>query len=115
MSPADRHSPTSHQAAMGNPFPPHMHQLVGGILWTSRLPDNFVGALLARFRVTYKEGRSLSLDLCSGWGLYAYLGILAAGVDSAPGMDSLSLIVVDQYGEVNVLHYFFSVPVRSLR
>ena len=92
-----------------------MHRLVGRILWTSRLPDNFVGALLAWFRVTYKEGRSLSLDLRSGWGLYAYLGILAAGVDSAPGMESLSLLMVDQYREVHVLHYFFSVPVRFLR
>ena len=61
--------------------------------------------------MTDKEVGALSFELRYRRGLHAYLGLLAAGVDSAPTMECLALIMVNWDGEVQVLHPFFSVPV----
>ena len=42
--------------------------------------------------------------------LYAYLGLLANGVESTPGMKRLALLMFNQEGEVHLLHFFFYVP-----
>ena len=43
--------------------------------------------------------------------LHASPGILTSGVGYAPGMECLSLLVVNQGGEVHILHFIFSVLV----
>ena len=103
---ADGRLPLVHQAAMGNSLIPQPPLLVEEVLGTGRLPDNFVGALSIRFRVTDKEGGTLLLNLRSGQGLHTYLGILAARLESAPGMECLALLTVDYDEEVHVLHSF---------
>ena len=52
-------------------------------------------------------------ELRSGQVLHAYLGILAAGLDSAPRMVRLTFPMVDRDGEVHVLNLFFFIPVRT--
>ena len=96
---------------MGASKPPKPPQLVGGVLRTGRLPDNLVGALLARFRVTGEEGGGLYSEIRSGIGIYTLLWNLDSKVDPAPGMEHLALLGVDRDGRVHVLHSFFSIPV----
>ena len=60
--------------------------------------------------MTDQEGGPLSLDLRYGRGLHAYLGFLAAVVDSAPRMECLALLMVNQDGEVHVIHSYFFFP-----
>ena len=50
-------------------------------------------------------------ELHSRQGLHAYLGILAARVDSAPRMDHIALLMVDRYGEVHIKHSFLFAQV----
>ena len=107
--PANRHPMTAHQAAMGDPSTPHPHLLVRYVPGTGRLPDNFGGALSAWYQVIEEESGPLLSELWSSRGLHAYLGLLAAGVYSAPRVERLYILMVDRYIEVNVLNSFFSV------
>ena len=86
-------------------------RLVAEVLETGRLPDNFVGALLARFRVTSLDGTPLSADLRKGGGLHAFLGRLTAEAAAVPGLAELTLLGVDQDGGAHILHSLFSVLV----
>ena len=109
---ADGFPPPAHQAAMGNYLPPQPPWFVGKVLGNGQPPDEFVGDLSAQLQVIDDEGRPLLLDMRSRQGIHTYLGILAVRVDSAPGTERLALLMVDQDGEVHVLHSFFSVSVR---
>ena len=107
--PANRHPPTEHQAAMGDPSLPNSHWLVRDVPGTGRLPDNFGGALSAWFQMIEEEVGPLSSELRSRQVIHAYLGLLTAGVYSAPRMERLDIFMVDRYIEVHVLHSFSSV------
>ena len=101
----------AHLDAMGDPKPLRLPRLVGEVLRTGQLPDDLVGALEDRFRVTVEEGGYLSSEILTGRGLHAFLGHLASGVEPYPGLERLYLLGVDREGTVHVLHSFFSVPV----
>ena len=64
-----------------------------------------------RFQVTDKEGGPLLSELRSRRGIHAYLGLLAVGVDSAPGMERLVPIMVDRDRKVYVLYSLLTVSV----
>ena len=81
---------------MGDSFLPQLLRLVLKVLGTGQIPNNFLGDMLVRFRVTDKEVRSLLSELRSGQGIHAYLGLLADRMDSAPGMERFSLLIFDQ-------------------
>ena len=68
------------------------------MLGTGRFPGEFVAALLTWFRVTNEEDGPLLLELRTGKGLYYYLGILTAVVESTPGMECRDLLMVDRGG-----------------
>ena len=81
------------------------------VLRNGRLPDDFFGALSARFLVTDTDGEALTAELCRGGGIHAFLGRLTAEAASVPGLAGLTLLGVDHDGEAHVLHSFFSILV----
>ena len=96
---------------MSDPGRRRLPRSVAEVLETGRLPDNFVGALSARFRVTSLDGTPLSTDLRKGGGLHAFLGRLTAEAAPVPGLAELTLLGVDRDGGAHILHSLFSVPV----
>ena len=81
------------------------------VLKTGRLPDNFVGAMSARFRLTGPDGTPLSTDLRKGGEAHVFLGRLTAEAAPVLGLAELTLLGVDQDGGAHILHSLFSVPV----
>ena len=65
---AYRSRPLETLVAMSDPGRRRPPRFVAKVLVTSRLPDNFVGALSARFRVTSLDGTPLLTDLRKGGG-----------------------------------------------
>ena len=98
---------------MGDPPSHPPHRLVAKVLGTVRLPDNFIGALSAQFRVTNVESEALFAELRYGRGLHAFLGILATYLDQSSNLERFALLPVDWYGEMHVLHSLFSVLVGT--
>ena len=96
---------------MGDTAPTPLPWLVAEILGTSRLHDNFVGALLDCLRVTDANGETLSTEQQKSGGIPAFLGILTAEADPVPGLGGFTLLGVNPDGEAHVLHSFFSVLV----
>ena len=66
------------------------------VLKTSRLPNNFVGALSAQFRLTVPDGTPLSTNLWKRGGVLLLLGRLTAEVTPVPRLAELTLLGVDQ-------------------
>ena len=81
------------------------------MLGTSRIPENLVEALLARFRVTREDGGSPSTEKRYGCGVHSFLDHLASGVDPVPGLEWMALLQIDPYGTVHLLHLLFSVQI----
>ena len=100
---ADRRRPRETPVAMSDPGCRRPPRLVAEVLETGRLPDSFVGALSARFRVTSLNGTPLSTDLRKGGGLHAFLGRLTAEAAAVPGLAELTLLGVDQDGGSHIL------------
>ena len=98
---------------MGAPDPSQPPRLVGEVLGTGRIPDDLVGALLARFRITWQEGGLISEELSPRRGIHAFLGHLASGVDPTLGLERLNLLGAERDGTVHVFHLFFSIPVGT--
>ena len=90
--------------AMGAQDPPRPPWLMVKVLVTVQIPDELVGALLDQFLVTEEEGGVLLSELRSGRGLHAFSWHLSSGVDPAPGLERLTLLGVDRYGMVHILH-----------
>ena len=86
-------------------------RLVAEVLETGQIPDSFVGALSARFRVTSPNGTPLSTDLWKGGGLHALLVRLTAEAAPVPGLAKLTLLGMERYGGAHILDLLFSVPV----
>ena len=82
------------------------------VLRTGRLPNNLVGVLSARLRVTDADGGFLPTELRREGGIHTFLGHLTAEAAPFPGLVGLTLIGVDRAGVSHILHSFFSVPVR---
>ena len=79
---------------MGNLDPPQPLRSVKEVRGTSGLPDEIVGYLSARLRVTREGGRPLSSERRAGRGVHAFLGHLASGADPVPGLECLTLLGV---------------------
>ena len=103
-----RWTPALRTVMVDPPWPP---RLVGGVLGTSHLPDNFARALLAWFLVTREDGGLISMEKSSDRGLHYLLGHLASRLDPVLGFEQVALIGINQDGTVQLLHSLFSVPV----
>ena len=75
------------------------------------MPDNFVAALSAWFRVMKADGGPLSADKRSRQGFHSFLAHLASRVDPVPRLEGVVLLQVDPDETVHVLNSLFSVPV----
>ena len=84
---------------------------MGEVLGTVRIPDNIVGALSSRFRITRADVGLLSTENRSSCGINSFLRHLASGVDLFPVFERVELMQVEQDGMVHLLHSLFSVPV----
>ena len=83
---------------------------MAAVLRTNRLPDNFVGALSSRFRVTDADEGSLPTELRKGGVIHALLCRLMSVTVPGPGLAELTLLEVDQNRGVHILHFIFYVP-----
>ena len=98
---------------MNNPGRRWPHRSVAEVLKTGRLPNNFVGALSARFELTSPDGKTLSTDLQKKGGLHAFLRHVAAGAAPVPGLAYFTLLGVNRDGGAHILHSLFSILVRT--
>ena len=67
--------------------------------------------LTIRFRTISEDGADLPSDKRLGQGIHSFLAQLALVVDNIPGLDRVTLVVVEPDGMVNLLHSLFSIPV----
>ena len=86
--------------------------MVAEVLRTGRLPNNLVGVLSSRLRVTDADGGFLPTELRREGGIHTFLGHLTAEEAPLPGLAGLTLIGVERAEVSHILHSFFSVPVR---
>ena len=96
-------------AIMVDPDPPRPPQLVEEVLETGHIPDELVEALLGRFRTVREDGGPLLIEKRTGQGLHSLLGHLASGIDPVPGFVGLTLLGIDWYRKVHLLHSLLSV------
>ena len=96
---------------MGNTETTRPPWSVAEVLRTGRLPENFIGVLLARFLVMEANRAFLATELWKGGGIHAFLGSLTAEASAVPSLAGLTLLWDNRYGEDHILHSFFSVPV----
>ena len=89
---------------MVNPDPPWPPWSMGEVLRTSQLSNKLVEDLLSLLRLTKEDGFPLSTEKFTVWVLHAFQGYLASRLDPIPRLDMLSLLSIDQYGTVYLLH-----------
>ena len=56
-----------------------------------------------------KDGGSLLMEVLSGWVIHYFLRILVYGVNPVLGSPDITLLAVDQDGDVHLMHLIFSV------
>ena len=103
--------PRETPVAMSGPGCRRPPRSVAEVLETGRLPESFVGALSARFRLTSPNGTPLLTDLRKGGGLHAFLGHLSDEVAPVPGLAELMILGVDRDGGAHIIHSLFFVLV----
>ena len=96
---------------MVNPVPAWKHWLVAEDLGTRAILSKLSTILTIRFRTISEDGADLPSDKRLGQGIHSFLAQLALVVDNIPGLDRVTLVVVDPDGMVNLLHSLFSIPV----
>ena len=83
---------------MGNTNPNQPPRSVDEVLGTSRIPNDFVGFLLDRYRVTDANGAALINKQYKGGGIHSFLGCLTDELAPVPGLAGPTLLGVDQDG-----------------
>ena len=98
-------------AAMGDPAPSWMTQVVGKLIGAGHLLDKLIKALANRLRVTRDDRGTPPAERHSRRVICALLAFLAAGLNPVTGFTELTLLTVKQAGDVHLLHSLISVPV----
>ena len=86
-------------------------RLVTAVLDACQLPNNFVGALSALFRLKGPDLTPLSTVLWKGGGFHAFLGRLTAELARVLGLAELTLLGVNREVGAHIFHLLFSVLV----
>ena len=82
------------------------------MLGTGSIPAELAAILAEHSRTVRKDGTVRTLEECTGWGLNAFLSLLALGEVPVPGLDKVTLVGVDEDGRVHLMHSLFSLHVN---
>ena len=81
-------------------------------LESGTIPAELAAILAAHFQTVCEDGAALSLEKRSGWGIHSFLEQLVPGVDPVPSLERVTLVRVDSYGMVHLMHLLFYVRVN---
>ena len=94
---------------MVDPGPPRPPQLMAKSLATVEIPPGIAAILMAHPQTIREDGAALSSEKCSGQGIHSFLEQLVSRVEPVPGLERVTMVGVNPYGRVHLMHLLFSV------
>ena len=104
-----RHRPLLPPPAMVDPGPLRPPRSVAEALGTGSIPADLAAILGTDSRTVREDRADLPPEKCLG--INSFLEHLALGVDMVPGLERVTLVVVNPYGRVLLMQSLFSVRV----
>ena len=68
------------------------------------IPAEFAEVLVAHFRTVCKDRAALLAEKLSGRGIHSFMAQLGSEEDPVPGLEQVTLVGVDPYGMVHLMH-----------
>ena len=101
--------PLQPRPAIVNPWPPFPPQYVVEALWNGATLAKLAAILAAHSRTVHEYRTDCTPEERSGQVIQSFLAQLASGVDGFPGLERVTVVVLDPGGRVLLVHSLFYV------
>ena len=98
---------------MFDPPPLRPPQSVAEALGTGEIPDKLSAILTTHSQTVREDGTDLMPKKRLGRRIHSFLAQLASGVDPLPGLERVTVVGVNPYGRVHLMHLLLSVWVNA--